>query len=413
VQLTDSTSSTSTTTAATPNSVKTSYDLANTANTTANTANSTANAAIPKSTVTGKGSLVAATAASTPANLSVGNNGEQLIADSSATSGLRWQASQAAGRNYLINGNFDVAQRGSSFASSGYFFDRWTDSGSINAVTATLGTSGAPSGSTNYLVLTSTAGSSYKDVRQYIESLNVEMLRGKTVTISVLLRRNATVNNSGFNLKIDKSATVDASSAATWTNVGSVTVPLASIPTGTTSSDWYQATLTVTIPNDGTANSLLVYLQYNGATANASVLNVSQFQLEIGSVATSFSRAGGTIQGELAACQRYYYQIGGEYTYQEFAIAQCSSSTVAEGVVTFPVQMRTQPSVTFTSTASQFAARNSSGAEQAGTATTATRPTTVGFLFRVTVASGLTAGNASTLCANNSTSPRIYVSAEL
>jgi phage-related tail fiber protein len=43
VQLTDSTSSTSTTTAATPNSVKSAYDLANTANT-------TANAAAPKTT---------------------------------------------------------------------------------------------------------------------------------------------------------------------------------------------------------------------------------------------------------------------------------------------------------------------------------------------------------------------------
>jgi len=52
---TNSTSSTSTTTIATPNSVKTAYDLANTANTTAGTANTTANAALPKAggTMTG------------------------------------------------------------------------------------------------------------------------------------------------------------------------------------------------------------------------------------------------------------------------------------------------------------------------------------------------------------------------
>jgi hypothetical protein len=55
VQLTDSVASTSITTAATPNSVKTAYDLANTANTTANSALTVANAALPKAggTVTG------------------------------------------------------------------------------------------------------------------------------------------------------------------------------------------------------------------------------------------------------------------------------------------------------------------------------------------------------------------------
>jgi len=79
VQLTDSTSSTSTTTAATPNAVKSSYDLAN--------------AAIPKSTVTAKGSIVTATAASTPANLSVGSDYGFLQALASASTGLQWNSS--------------------------------------------------------------------------------------------------------------------------------------------------------------------------------------------------------------------------------------------------------------------------------------------------------------------------------
>lgn len=76
VQLTDSTSSTSTTTAATPNSVKSSYDLAN--------------AAIPKSTVTTKGDLIAATASATVSRLGVGTNGQVLIADSTAATGIKW-----------------------------------------------------------------------------------------------------------------------------------------------------------------------------------------------------------------------------------------------------------------------------------------------------------------------------------
>lgn len=46
----------------------------------------------PKSTYTAKGSIAAATAASTPANLAVGANGTTLVADSTAATGLKWAA---------------------------------------------------------------------------------------------------------------------------------------------------------------------------------------------------------------------------------------------------------------------------------------------------------------------------------
>jgi hypothetical protein len=89
VQLTDSTSSTSTTTAATPNSVKTSFDLAN--------------AAIPKSTATAKGNVFTATAASTPAVLTVGANGTVLTADSAEATGLKWATPSSSGGMTLIS----------------------------------------------------------------------------------------------------------------------------------------------------------------------------------------------------------------------------------------------------------------------------------------------------------------------
>lgn len=44
----------------------------------------------PKSNLSAKGSLISATAASTPANLSVGTNGQSLFADSTAATGLKW-----------------------------------------------------------------------------------------------------------------------------------------------------------------------------------------------------------------------------------------------------------------------------------------------------------------------------------
>lgn len=83
VQLSDSTSSTSTTLAATANAVKTTYDLAN--------------AAVAKSIVDAKGDLIAATAADTVSRLAVGANGTVLTADSAEATGLKWATPAAGG----------------------------------------------------------------------------------------------------------------------------------------------------------------------------------------------------------------------------------------------------------------------------------------------------------------------------
>jgi hypothetical protein len=81
VQLSDSTSTTSSILAATPTAVKSAYDLAN--------------GAVAKSTFTTKGDIVAATAASTISRLGVGTNGQVLTADSTAATGLKWGAASS------------------------------------------------------------------------------------------------------------------------------------------------------------------------------------------------------------------------------------------------------------------------------------------------------------------------------
>ena len=88
VQLTDSTSSTSTTTAATPNSVKSAYDLAA--------------GAIPKSTGTTGGDIIYFTGASTPTRLAKGTAGQVLTMNSGATA-PEWQTPSSGG---LTNYNF-------------------------------------------------------------------------------------------------------------------------------------------------------------------------------------------------------------------------------------------------------------------------------------------------------------------
>ena len=73
VQLEDSITSTSVTTAATPNSVRLAVS-----------------AGILKSTLSGKGSILAASAASTPQEQIVGSDGQILVADSATSTGLSW-----------------------------------------------------------------------------------------------------------------------------------------------------------------------------------------------------------------------------------------------------------------------------------------------------------------------------------
>ena len=117
LQLTDSISSTSTTTAATPNSVKSAYDRGSTGVTNAATAQaaavaaqSTADAAIAKALVDAKGDLIAATAADTVARLPVGTNNYVLTADSAEVTGLKWAA--ASGGVTSVTGTTPIASSG-------------------------------------------------------------------------------------------------------------------------------------------------------------------------------------------------------------------------------------------------------------------------------------------------------------
>lgn len=87
LQLTDSTSSTSTTTAATPNSVKASYDLAN--------------GAIPKTTATTAGDILYRNG-STITRLGIGTAGQVLTVNSGATA-PEWAASAGSGGMTLIS----------------------------------------------------------------------------------------------------------------------------------------------------------------------------------------------------------------------------------------------------------------------------------------------------------------------
>jgi hypothetical protein len=296
-----------------------------------------------------KGDLTVGNGTDLSGILAAGSNGDTLVADSSTSTGLRYNPTMSAGKNFLINGNFDIWQRGTSFSNPSnvaYTADRWNNGGNAGGTTTiSQQTTGVPVGAQYCIRTAYGASSSYSSKSQIIETLNTSQLWGKTVTLSVKLRRNASFA-SNLRVLLRKSVTVDAAQGSTWVEITSVQVANASLPTGTTSADWYTYSVTVAIPQDGTANSLQFFVSEVSVGASGEYWEMAQAQLELGSVATTFTRTGGTIQGELAACRYYYSRFDSQTAAGNdgnFSTGVVYSSTVPLIPFSFP-QMRVRPS---------------------------------------------------------------------
>ena len=302
--------------------------------------------AIQNTIVDAKGDLIAASAADTPARLAVGNNGETLVADSSATTGLRWAPTPSAS-NPVLNSAFQVWQRGTSIAGTSgtiYTADRWSTNAS-NAFTISRQTTGDTTNLPNIQYCArfqrnnaSTNTTSYSFV-QSMETINSIPYAGKTVTMSFYARKGA--NYSGTSSVLTSYLLSGTGTDQNYQNGYTGTFFAIGANQSTLTTTWQRFTYTGTVP--ATATELTFYFEYTGVgTAGAAdYWEVTGTQIDIGSVALPFRTYAATIQGELAACQRYYYRIGGTTQYNVIGVGQGKSSTVAGLVVPFPVQMRT------------------------------------------------------------------------
>ncbi len=220
-------------------------------------------------------------------------------------------AGVTAGKNAFINGAFDIWQRGTSINASAsgtpYAADRWTIfSGNTGTVTrqATGDTTNLPN--IQYCArVQRTAGGTGTGAfyfGQSIETINSIPFAGKTIAYSFYARAGA--NFSGYLTGNFLASTGTDQNYVTGTITGQTTViSTGNIPLTTT---WQRFTFTGTVPTNATQIGQFFYSTATGTAGAADYYEITGVQLEVGSVATPFSRAGGTIQGELAACQRYY-----------------------------------------------------------------------------------------------------------
>jgi len=355
--------------------------------------------AIQNAIVDAKGDLIAASAADTPARLAVGNNGETLVADSSTSTGLRYQGTQAAGKNALINGNFDIWQRGTSSSTLGAYTtaDRWFLTAISGSGTFAQEATVKPSNS-NYSLKFTASATSQPLIYQVIETSNALQFAGQNVVLSGKFASSASVT---FSLSLEWSASTDVGVSGSWTSITPSSTSAAS-PTSTTFVD---GRAVFAIPS--TARSLRVGILPTATIANGVVLYWSQIQLELGSIPTFFTRAGGTIQGELAACQRYYYEMA--YSGAEpYGSGAATNTTSAVILTALPVSMRVVPTAVYTGTF-----RIEGGASKTGIAAASlslNQAQNQQVLTAVT-SSSLTAGWGFVMLANGSSA--IKLSAEL
>ena len=306
------------------------------------------------------------------------------------------------GKNCAINGGFDIWQRGTSSSGNAYIADRWYSALISGTGTFAQETTVIQSGGLYAMKFTASA-TAQPALYQAVEQLNTIPYAGKTVTVSGLVAASTSVP---MTIDVQHSSTANTGVTGSWTSI-TATLGGTATPTSTT---FVSISGVYAIPS--TAKSLRIRVFTTSTIASSVVVYFSNIQLELGSTATTFSRAGGTIQGELAACQRYYYQLG----YLDIAQVYASSTTTSTCIIRFPVQMRTAPTGISVGTVGDWRLYNQIAGFGTPTSIVFNNGYTTGTLFTITTGAGsptLVAGYSGFLYGVNSAAIIQFTGAEL
>jgi hypothetical protein len=253
-------------------------------------------------------------------------------------------------KNAVINGAMDIWQRGTSVSVAAnvlvYTADRWQV---YNGVNQAMTVSRQATGDTTNLPFiqycarvqrnSGQTGTTETFFTQPLESTNSIPLAGRSVTVSFYARRGANYSPTSNNLKVNLvSGTGTDQNITTYTGGASVATV-----TNALTTTWTRYTVTGTV--GATATELRVDFAWTptGTAGAADFFEVTGIQLEDGSQATPFSRMAGTLQGELAACQRYF-----EVVLNDTVSGVFYSTSAAYCIAKFNVPKRSSGSLTIT-----------------------------------------------------------------
>jgi hypothetical protein len=324
---------------------------------------------------------------------------------------------QTAGKNLIINGGMDVWQRGTSIAlgaTQAYTADRWYSyrGGVVTGCTVSRQVSSL-TGIQYCARIARTAGDTSTQALTYqynAETVDSYRFAGQTVNLSFYIRAGANFSATSNLL----SYTLQYGTGTDQTLANGLTGQTAAISTtATLTTSWQRVTASAAIPSTATQVAMSFTYTPTGTAGANDYFEITGVQLELGSTATTFSRSAGNIQGELAACQRYYYRVTSGVAYAMLIPTGVStSSTLFEGFLTHPVTMRIAPNVLEFSTL-YAAQRTTTSSDQVITAGTLGAVTTNTGTLVFTVASGLTTNASGTVRSNNSATAYFALSSEL
>jgi hypothetical protein len=345
--------------------------------------------------------------------------------DLSGTVNLLESAQYAAGKNVLLNGDCVINQRNATSVTTttGYVVDRFSSNftgGTVTASQETLTPGNTISGyEFSKFIKVITAGQSavgdFARLRQAFET--IYWGAGQTVSLSFWAKADSGTPQIGASWTQNFGG---GGSASVNTKFGTVTL----------STSWTRYTITGTMPSitgktigTNPFNTLQFWFSAGASVDTISLgigiqnntFSVTGFQLEIASTASPFQTATGTIQGELAACQRYYWRTTPGINGGLLASGSAITTTDARFAIKTPVTMRIIPtSVDFLSTASINIA-DGVNAEIAITGLALTTSVSSQDLMQIycTSAGGLTAFRPYYLKANTAPTAYIGLNAEL
>jgi hypothetical protein len=330
-----------------------------------------------------------------------GTTGQVLIKSSSDDYDTDWVNPPSG--NAIINGAFDIWQRGTSGTALGTFVaDRWRFSAeagttmTVSRQTFTPGDEPVVGGSQFFLraAISDNTGRAAFAGGHTIE--DVRTFAGQTVTLSYYAKANTAVTGRLLLAQ-------DFGSGGSAFNVF-INDEYHSITTS-----WQRFTATFTVPSIsgktiGAGSNLLLQV---GRIVNANAtIDIWGVQLEAGPTANVFRRNANSLQGELAACQRYFYRATNTSenanSLEFVAIGQNYATVAAVYMVRLPVEMRSSPTLAISST-SHFVTSNATFGNVTLTGLSLTTSGTTKRVARLdtSVASGLVAGNITFLTSNN------------
>jgi hypothetical protein len=352
-------------------------------------------------------------------------SGSQLVSNAAGTS-FAYQATPSAS-NPLINGAFTVAQRGTSVAiaanAGGYTLDRWyaQSVATGSALTISRQTTNDSTNLPNIQYCARVQRNSGQTATgsilfsQSMESINSIPFAGKVVTMSFYARAGANYSATANALSVYLiSGTGTDQLRGAGNSYTGETFPINN-QTATLTTTWQRFTFTGTVPATSTELAFYPIFAPTGTAGANDYYEITGCQIDIGTVALPFRTTASTYQGELAACQRYYYRTLATGNFSRFGIGQVTSTTTAYCYVNFPVIMRIAPtSLETTGTPANYALTNAAaGAVALSAGPLFDSANTSGSLLNNAVTAGLIGGNATQFLSNNNTSAYLGWSAEL